>query len=80
MGQPLLNLSHFSDWHFFRWYSAKPRLARLYHLSHLYHLKNRMNENGEKGVKRQRLKGREKKGNGLARKIPKHKQHTKLKQ
>lgn len=24
---------------FFRWYSAKPRLARLYHLSHLYHLK-----------------------------------------
>ncbi len=39
-----------------------------------------MNENGEKGVKRQRLKGREKKGNGLARKIPKHKQHTKLKQ
>jgi hypothetical protein len=54
---------------FFRWYSAKPRLARLYHLSHLYHLyhlKNRRNENGEKGVKRQRLKGRENKGNGLA--------------
>lgn len=51
---------------FFRWYSAKPRLARLYHLSHLYHLKNRRNENGEKGLKRQRLKGGENKGNGLA--------------
>lgn len=49
---------------FFRWYSTKPQLARLYHLSHLYHLKNRRNENGEKG--RQRLKGRENKGNGLA--------------
>ena len=48
---------------FFRWYSAKPRLARLYHLSHLYHLKNRRNENGEKGLKRKRLKGRENKGN-----------------
>ncbi|EQA6159860.1 TPA: hypothetical protein ACKFWW_004317, partial [Enterobacter hormaechei] len=54
---------------FFRWYSAKPRLARLYHLSHLYHLKNRRNENGEKGLQRQRLKGRENKGNGLAPKI-----------
>ncbi|EPG4206607.1 hypothetical protein [Klebsiella michiganensis] len=51
---------------FFRWYSAKPRLARLYHLSHLYHLKNRRTENGEKGLKRQRLKGRENKGNGPA--------------
>lgn len=51
---------------FFRWYSAKPRLARLYHLSHL---KNRRNENGEKGLQRQRLKGRENKGNGLAPKI-----------
>lgn len=36
---------------FFRWYSAKPRLARLYHLSHLYHLKNRRSENGEKDCK-----------------------------
>ncbi|EPF4383188.1 hypothetical protein ACSSPV_005267, partial [Escherichia coli] len=44
---------------------AKPRLARLYHLSHLYHLKNRRNENGEKGLQKQRLKGRENKGNGL---------------
>jgi hypothetical protein len=51
---------------FFRWYSAKPRLARLYHLSHLYHLKNRRNENGEKGLQRQRLKGKENKENGLA--------------
>lgn len=54
---------------FFRWYSAKPRLARLYHLSHLYHLyhlKNRRNENGEKGLQKQRVKGRENKGNGLA--------------
>ncbi|HHT2235081.1 TPA: hypothetical protein ACTY1G_005271 [Klebsiella michiganensis] len=51
---------------FFRWYSAKPWLARLYHLSHLYHLKNRRTENGEKGLKRQRLKGRENKGNGPA--------------
>ncbi|ESJ76113.1 hypothetical protein CFSAN001075_13848 [Salmonella enterica subsp. enterica serovar Hartford str. CFSAN001075] len=44
---------------FFRWYSAKPRLARLYHL---YHLKNRRNENGEKGLQRLRGKGRENKG------------------
>lgn len=50
---------------FFRWYSAKPRLARLYHLSHLYHLKNRRNENGEKGQQRQRVKGRGIKENGL---------------
>lgn len=47
---------------FFRWYSAKPRLARLYHLSHLYHLKNRRNENGGKGLQKQRGKGRENKG------------------
>lgn len=47
---------------FFRWYSVKPRLARLYHLSHLYHLKNRRTENGEKGLQRQRVKGRENKG------------------
>lgn len=51
---------------FFRWYSAKPRLARLYHLSHLYHLKNRRNENDEKGLQKQRLKGRGNKGNGPA--------------
>ncbi|WP_411372855.1 hypothetical protein, partial [Escherichia coli] len=31
----------------------------------LYHLKNRRNENGEKGLQKQRLKGRENKGNGL---------------
>ncbi|KLE53518.1 hypothetical protein YA12_04005 [Klebsiella aerogenes] len=51
---------------FFRWYSAKTQLARLYHLSHLYHLKNSRNENGERGLQKQRLKGRENNGNGLA--------------
>lgn len=58
---------------FFRWYSARPRLARLYHLSHLRH---RRTENGEKGLERRRLKGRENKGNELALKRPsQHTQH-----